>query len=433
MGSAASVAALDPPVARGLYGVAVQRHRLHAAGHRFERHVIHVRKAQRHHDARLPFAQRAHRRGAEAHRRQTVERGGAAAAQQVAQHHHTGVLAGASVDGLAHALADAAQALGVADLGGFGHLTVAVHRLGAFGHHDDGVGVAFDVARHHLGRHLVDVERDLGQQHRVRVAGDAGVQRDPAGVAAHHLHHHHALVALGGAVQAVQAFGGEGHGGVEAEGGEGLVEVVVDGLGHTHHAQAFLVQRVGDGERAVAADGHQRIEFLHREVLQDFVRAVHIPGAAIGHLHREVQWVAPVGGAQDGAAQVRYAAHPVFGEAEHPALGVAFGKQDAVETVADAVALPAAVDGGHHHGADHRVEAGRVAATGADGDAADGVGHGVLLIRFKFGPARRVRAPGAAPWPPGCGAAGKHRACPSPAAAAGTGGRRRSRRCRRAR
>jgi hypothetical protein len=143
----------------------------------------------------------------------------------------------------------------------------------------------------------------------MRVAGNAGVQRDPAGITPHHLHHHHPLVALGRAVQAVQAFGGESHGGVEAEGGEGFVQVVVDGLGHAHDAQALLVQRIGDGERAVAADGHQRVQFLHRKVFKDLARAVHVAGAAIRHLHREVQRVAPVGGAQDGAAEVGNAAH----------------------------------------------------------------------------------------------------------------------------
>ena len=78
-------------------------------------------------------------------------------------------------------------------------------------------------------------------------AGNAGMQCNPTGVAAHYLHHHHAVVALGGAVQPVQAVGGEGHGAVEAEGGEGLVQVVVDGLGHADHGQAFLVQGVGNG------------------------------------------------------------------------------------------------------------------------------------------------------------------------------------------
>ena len=43
-------------------------------------------------------------------------------------------------------------------------------------------------------------------------------------------------------VEAVQGFGGEGHGGIEAEGDGGLVEVVVDGLGHAHRGRPLLEQ-----------------------------------------------------------------------------------------------------------------------------------------------------------------------------------------------
>jgi hypothetical protein len=268
----------------------------------------------------------------------------------------------------------------------------------------------------------------------MRVAGNAGVQRDPAGITPHDLHHHHALVALRGAVQAVQAFGGKGHGGVEAESGEGLVQVVVDGLGHADHPQALLVQRVGNRQRAVAADGDQRIELLHRKVVEDFPRAVHVLGSAVGHLHREMQRVALVGGAQDGAAQVGDTTHPVLGEAEHPALGVALGEQDAVEAVPDAITLPAPVDRGNDDRADHRIETGGVAPAGAHGNASNGAGHErspreVWGAKTETG----LSGTGAAPWPPGCGAAGKHRACRSPATGAGTCEKRRSHQCRWAR
>jgi hypothetical protein len=60
-----------------------------------------------------------------------------------------------------------------------------------------------------LGRELVDTKADFRNQNGVGIARNAGVQRDPTGLAAHHLHHHHALVALGGGVQAAYAFGGK--------------------------------------------------------------------------------------------------------------------------------------------------------------------------------------------------------------------------------
>ena len=66
--------------------------------------------------------------------------------------------------------------------------------------------------------HLVDVERHLGHEHDVGAAGDARVHGDPARVAAHHLHDHHPVVALGRGVQPVDGVGGDLHRGVEPEG-----------------------------------------------------------------------------------------------------------------------------------------------------------------------------------------------------------------------
>ena len=42
--------------------------------------------------------------------------------------------------------------------------------------------------------------------------------RNPAGVAAHDLQDHHAVVALGRGPETVQGVGGAGHGGIESEG-----------------------------------------------------------------------------------------------------------------------------------------------------------------------------------------------------------------------
>ena len=231
------------------------------------------------------------------------------------------------------------------------------------------------IARANLGCHLFQVKRHLGNQNGVGVAGNAAVQANPAGVAPHHLHHHHALVALGGAVQAVQALGGKAHGGVKTKGGEGFVQVVVNGLGHAHHAQAFLVQGVGNGERTIPANGHQGVNFVGGKVFQDVARAVHLTDAAVGHFDGKVQRVALVGGAQNGAATVADAAHGVARQAGHAALRVALGKQNAVEPVMNAVALPAPVVGGNGHGLNDGIKARGIATAGVDGNAPDGTGH----------------------------------------------------------
>ena len=222
---------------------------------------------------------------------------------------------------------------------------------------------------------LVQIEGDLGDQDAMGAPGNARVEGDPARIAAHDLHHDDPLVALGGAVQAVEALGGKAHGRVEAEGGVGLVQVVVDGLGHAHHPEALLGQGVGDGEGAIPADGHQGVQLPAAEVLQDLIRAVHFPQGAVGHPDGEVQGVALVCGAKDGAAQVGDAPHPLPGELEHAPLGVALGEQDAVVALVDPVDLPAQVGGRDDRGPDDGVEARRVAAPCADGDATDGIGH----------------------------------------------------------
>ena len=87
-----------------------------------------------------------------------------------------------------------------------------------------------------------DVERDLGNQDRVGAAGDAGVQRDPAGVAAHHFDDHDALVRFGRRVQPIDGVGREGDRGVEAETVGGADDVVVDGLRHADDRDAALAE-----------------------------------------------------------------------------------------------------------------------------------------------------------------------------------------------
>ena len=76
--------------------------------------------------------------------------------------------------------------------------------------------------RRDLLAHLLDVERDLGNQDHVRAAGEPAVQGDPARVASHQLHHEHAVVALGGGVQLVERLGGGADRGVESEASAGF-------------------------------------------------------------------------------------------------------------------------------------------------------------------------------------------------------------------
>ena len=118
------------------------------------------------------------------------------------------------------------------------HRALLRHR--ALGDHDDREVAPARVAPLDQPAHLLDVERPLGDQDHVGAAGQPGVQRDPARVAAHHLDDHHPVVALGGRVQPVDRVGRDLHGGVEAERHVGAAEVVVDRLRHADDRQAVL-------------------------------------------------------------------------------------------------------------------------------------------------------------------------------------------------
>ena len=74
--------------------------------------------------------------------------------------------------------------------------------------------------------------------------------------------------------------------------------------------------------------------------------------------------VAAVGGAEDGAAEVGDAADGGGIQRHDPVVA-----EQAAEPAPDAVALPAALVRGEHHGPDDGVEPGGVAAAGGDGDA----------------------------------------------------------------
>ena len=111
---------------------------------------------------------------------------------------------------------------------------------------------------------LLDVERLLGHEDHVGAAREPRVRRDPAGVPTHHLHDHHAVVALRGRVQAVDRVGRDLHRGVEAEREVGRREVVVDRLRDADDVHALAGQLVRDAERVLAADRDHRVDAVAR-------------------------------------------------------------------------------------------------------------------------------------------------------------------------
>ena len=85
------------------------------------------------------------------------------------------------------------------------------------------------------------------------------MQRDPAGVPAHHLDDEHPVVRLGRRVQPVDRVDRDLHGGVEAERVVGGVEVVVDGLRYADdvaaraRASCVATPRVSSPPMAISA------------------------------------------------------------------------------------------------------------------------------------------------------------------------------------
>src|SRR2546421_677171 len=87
-----------------------------------------------------------------------------------------------------------------------------------------------------------------------------------------------------------------------------------------------------------------------------------------------------------------------FGPAaeHHPLAVVGLGLEQPMVAVADAPALPPAVLRRQHRGADDGVDARRIAAAGADGDAADarvGPSSWLSLARVRGRPAAPLRGP----------------------------------------
>ncbi len=182
---------------------------------------------------------------------------------------------------------------------------------------------------------LLQVVRDLRDQDDVGTAGHAGVQRDPAGVASHDLDDHDAAVRFGRGVQAIDRFGRKADRRVEAETARRADDVVVDRLRHADERDAFLVELVRDGQRAVAADAHERVEVVLLEHLHD---AVGVVEGALGRHDRLDERVAAVDRAEHGAAEPQDARHMPWGEGPR-FLGV----DEAVEAVFEPEHLDARV------------------------------------------------------------------------------------------
>ena len=131
---------------------------------------------------------------------------------------------------------------------------------GALGHGDYGE-VAPVLAAVLDGRgDLFDVVGYLGNEHYVGAGGDAGVERQPAGVAAHELDHEHAAVRARSGMDVVDDVRGDVDGALEAEGGVRAPDVVVDGLGQGNDIHTGVHEQLRALLSAVAAHDNEAVE-----------------------------------------------------------------------------------------------------------------------------------------------------------------------------
>ena len=234
----------------------------------------------------------------------------------------------------------------------------------ALGHHHHIVGGAGQAGLTYLLHHVpVKVHGPLGDEHRRGTHGDAHIQGQITGAAAHDLHHRAALVGLHGVPQLIHTLDGRVAGGVKADGIVGAADVVVDGGGDAHHLKGLplLGQLAGQGqgppEGAVAADGH------------DALQPQQLAGGdgLLPALRRHKLLAA--GGIQHGAALVDNMADAVAVHADKVVV------DETVPAPADADALNAPVHRRAHHCPHRRVHAGGVAAAGQYADPFHLVAH----------------------------------------------------------
>src|ERR1700761_2944764 len=274
---------------------------------------------------------------------------GRAAALGVAEVDAARFIAGALLDLFGERLPDPRKtsvAEGV-DLCACGDLAFDVRELRAFGDDDDGEALAGLPTLFEKSDDVVHVDGALRGEDDVGAAGDADCDGDPAGVAAHDLDDLHAGVRFGGGVKAVDGFGGDGDGGVEAEADVGAGEVVVDGFRDADAGHAALDELDGDGLRVVTTEGDEGVEVVFFDVGETLLEA------AFNFFYVGAR------GAKDGAAAMEDTASGL--KIERHGLVV----DDAAPAFHEADELVAVeVNAFAHSGANNGVEAGAVAAPG---------------------------------------------------------------------
>jgi hypothetical protein len=191
--------------------------------------------------------------------------------------------------------------------------------------------------------------------------GDARLERDPTGIAAHHFARHDARMRFGSGMYFVDGVGCRVQRGIEAKCDFGGGKVFVNSFGDANDFHYFAMKIVGNFRRTVAVDGDDDVHPEFRGIGDDFVGD--IADCFLAVLDRLVaEGTAAIGDSEEGAAVQQNAADAFQGK-----FARALGPDDAIEKVGDADHLPLILeDGGFYGGANDGVETRCATAPGAD-------------------------------------------------------------------
>ena len=192
-----------------------------------------------HHGAEFSLFEELDGFDAEAGAEDAVEHGGGTSALEVAKDAGANLFSGAVADFASDDFGNATKA--VFAVGGLESRDLAVFWFCSLGDDDHGAFGAFLFAAQDLCCHFGKLKGNFWDENNVSASCQTAVEGDPAGVAAHDFDHHHALVAGGRGVQAVEGAGNAFYSGVEAECHIGGLKVVIDGFWNSDDWQPCVV------------------------------------------------------------------------------------------------------------------------------------------------------------------------------------------------
>src|SRR5688500_14306426 len=144
----------------------------------------------------------------------------------------------------------------------------------SFRHHHNREEAPRPVTRCDLLADLRYVVRNLGNQNYVGRCRNSRMESYESRVAAHHLDHHHSIMALRGRVKLVDRFDCRVDCRVETERRDRTAHIVVDRLRDSNDFHPLVNELLRDRERAVSADCNERIDAVFPGILDHILGPV---------------------------------------------------------------------------------------------------------------------------------------------------------------